>query len=102
MNKMNIDSTSLQKQLRQLLHFINTSRSLIFFVILTSLYGYIVWRINILSNAPPSQTDIDIAQQSVPRPKISDSTIDKLTNLQDNSVRVKALFNEARQNPFQE
>ncbi|MBL8121265.1 hypothetical protein JNM87_00760 [Candidatus Saccharibacteria bacterium] len=101
-SKQTLDAKIIKKQLRIIMHAVNRYRSIIIFVVITSLYGYIVWRINVLSNAPPSQSDISNAQQSVPRPKISDSTVRKLQSLEDNSVRVQTLFNEARQNPFQE
>lgn len=80
----------------------NTYRNFIFFLLLTSLYGYIVWRINVLSTAPPSTADVVSAQQNVQLPKIPESTVQKLQGLQDNSVRVQSLFNDARQNPFKE
>lgn len=102
MSKTKIETADIRQQLRDLLRGLNTYRSLLFFVAIASLYGYIVWRINVLSNAPPSQADITSAQQKVPQPKISAATVKKLESLQDNSVRVQALFNEARQNPFQE
>ncbi len=96
------DSTALTLKLRKAFGWFSAYRSLLFFVILASLYGYIVWRINVLSNAPPSQTDLTSAQPNVPQPKIPSATVKKLQGLQDNSVRVQALFNEARQNPFHE
>lgn len=81
---------------------LNAYRSFIFLLLLASIYTFIIWRINVLSSTAPTQSDITNAQQDIPRPKISDSTVKKLYSLQDNSVRVQALFNEARQNPFQE
>lgn len=97
-----LDTASFKKQLLHVAHVVNLYRSFIFFLVLTGIYGFIIWRINVLSAAPPSQADLDSAQQSVPRPKISDATVRKLQSLQDNSVRVQTLFNDARQNPFQE
>ncbi len=89
---------SFQKWFRTL----NKYRNFIFFLLLTSLYGYIVWRINVLTTAPPSTADVANAQQNVQLPRIPESTVQKLQGLQDNSVRVQTLFNAARQNPFQE
>lgn len=97
----NISTPDVAKQLKAFLGQLNTYRGFIFFIILTSLYAFVVWRINVLSSAPPSEAALKSATQSVPRPKISTETIQKLKSLQDNSVRVQTLFNEARQNPFQ-
>lgn len=98
----NLDIHTLVKYFQKWLRVLNTYRNFIFFLLLTSLYGYIVWRINVLSTAPPSTTDVANAQQNVQLPRIPESTVQKLQGLQDNSVRVQALFNAARQNPFKE
>lgn len=97
-----LDISVMKKQSLSLLSRVYAYRGLVFFLCLASLYGYLVWRINVLSNTPPSQADIDSAKQNITQPHISNATIKKLESLQDNSVRVKELFNEARQNPFQE
>lgn len=92
--------TDIPKQTKHFLLRLNSYRGLLFFIVLTSLYSFIVWRINVLSTAPPSQADVQSASQSVKRPKISDETVQKLQRLEDNSVRVQSLFSEARENPF--
>ncbi|MGB4800171.1 MAG: hypothetical protein WBP03_01480 [Candidatus Saccharimonadales bacterium] len=98
---MNLDTQSAKHALRGLFRSLNASRSLVFFVLLTTLYSIIVWRINVLSSATPTQAEVASAEQKVSRPKISNKTIEKLHSLEDNSVRVQALFNDARNNPFQ-
>lgn len=98
----NLDIHATEKVLKKFLNTLNRYRNFIFFLLLSALYGYIVWRINVLSSAPPSTADVANAQQNVQLPRIPQSTIQKLQGLQDNSVRVQTLFNTARQNPFQE
>lgn len=100
--KNNLDISSILRPLKHTASLAYAYRSFIFFLLVTALYGFIVWRINVLSTAPPTTADISTAQQNVSSPKISESTVQKLQGLQDNSVRVQSLFNEARQNPFQE
>lgn len=100
--KTSLDIHSIVKSLQKWFKLLNAYRNFIFFLLLTSLYGYIVWRINVLSTAPPSTADVSSAQQNVKLPRIPESTVQKLQGLQDNSVRVQTLFNAARQNPFQE
>ncbi|MFZ2513573.1 MAG: hypothetical protein WAW63_03915 [Candidatus Saccharimonadales bacterium] len=97
-----IDTDRLNKQVHRLLTSFLKHVAILFFLVLTALYGFLVWRINVLSSAQPSQEDITAATQNVPKPKISEEVVQKLQGLQDNSVRVQAIFNEARQNPFQE
>ena len=100
--KTDLDLHSIIKLFQKWFKTLNAYRNFIFFLLLTSLYGYIIWRINVLSTAPPSTADVSSAQQNVQLPRIPDATVQKLQGLQDNSVRVQTLFNAARQNPFQE
>ncbi|QQS20070.1 hypothetical protein IPL85_01270 [Candidatus Saccharibacteria bacterium] len=97
-----IDTERLNTQLHTVIVGLRRHMTLLFFLVLTSLYGFLVWRINVLSSAPPSQAEVSSAAQNVPKPRISEEVIMKLQGLQDNSVRVQAIFNDARQNPFQE
>lgn len=79
-------------------------RYLSFMLVLLSLgvYSFIVFRINSLITAEPTDEQISEKLQTVQRPKIDQASIDKINQLSDNSVEVKAIFKEARQNPFQE
>ncbi len=96
-------SDDFKKPIMQLLRAMNTYRGLAFFLILASLYGFIVWRINVLSTAPPSQADIKLAEKSATTsPKIDEASARAINNLKDNSVRVQTLFEDARSNPFNE
>lgn len=80
------------------------ARYLSFMLVLLSLgvYSFIVFRINSLITAEPTDEQIIEKLQTVQRPKIDQASIDKINQLSDNSVEVKAIFKEARQNPFQE
>jgi len=102
MKNKSIDFHSLQKQLRGLTDGVHRYKALLFFLVLSSLYGFILLRINDLSSAPPNQDDVTSAQGAVKQPKIPEATITRLQSLQDNSVRVQTIFNDARNNPFQE
>ena len=59
---------------------------LVFLLFVALLYGFVLLRINSLGNA---QTHID------------QTVVNQLQSLQDNSVSVQTLFNQARNNPFQ-
>ena len=77
-------------------------RALLFFLFLAFVYGFIVYRINVLSTAEPDQAAITQASAGPGQPHIDPSVVQKITDLQDNSVNVQALFDQARQNPFHE
>ena len=72
----------------------------IFLVVVGATYGFLVLRIQTLSDAQPSEDTITSQVQAAGVPRIDPAVIQQLTSLQDNSVSVKALFDEARTNPF--
>jgi len=75
---------------------------LLFLVFVGVLYTIIVMQIHNLSNAQPSTADVDSQVNAAKIPHIDPTVVSQLKSLQDNSVSVQALFNAARDNPFQE
>jgi len=97
---ININFASLQTSIGEVLKKLRLYKALIFFLFVAVLYGFIVWRINVYSNTPADQS-AESAQLAA-QPRIDQSTVQKMLDLQNNSVSVQALFNQARQSPFQE
>jgi hypothetical protein len=97
---ININMGDLAGQLRTAGKKISAYKVLLFFLVIASLYGYIIWRINAFSNTPPNQSET--TAKAIAQPHIDPGTLAKIQNLQDNSVSVQTLFNNARQNPFNE
>lgn len=75
---------------------------MIFIIALFGIYSFLVFRINALNAQEPSDDDVTAKLKTVQRPKVDQSVIDKIQQLQDNSVDVRSLFNHARDNPFEE
>lgn len=75
--------------------------AILFFLLITSAYGFVIMRINTLVNAQPSQSDIDAQAKSTPVPRVDPKVAEQLEGLEDNSVNVQTLFDQARNNPFQ-
>jgi hypothetical protein len=61
----------------------------------------VLLKINSLSNVQPSSTVVTSQVKTVAIPQIDPTVVKQIQNLQDNSVSVQALFNQARTNPFQ-
>jgi hypothetical protein len=97
---ISLNLSNIPAQLGGAMRKISAYKVFLFFLAVASLYGYILWRINTLSNTPPSTSE-ETAQSST-QPHIDPATVEKIQSLQDNSVSVKTLFDTARQNPFQE
>lgn len=71
-----------------------------FIVLVAILYGFVLLRINTLSNAEPSQDSITSQVKAAKVPRIEPSVVKQLESLHDNSVNVRTLFNDTRSNPF--
>lgn len=98
---MNKNKKEFTKQLQGIEKQLMQLRILIFLIAVVIVYAYMGLRIHILSDARPNQKAV--ASQSAPaQPQIDEVTVSKIKQLQDNSVSVQALFNQARQSPFQE
>ena len=85
-------------QLKPIITFAVRYRALLFFVLVAAVYGYVIVRINTFNKVTAATPEQATAQQV----SVSPNTVQKIEDLQDNSVSVKALFDQARQNPFQE
>lgn len=76
--------------------------SLVSFIVLVALlYGFLTLRVTSLSNQQPSETEISSQINASQVPHIDKNVVRQLQSLEDNSVSVQALFNQARSNPFQ-
>jgi hypothetical protein len=91
----------MQSSLQNVLKQIAPYRIALFILLLVGMYGFLVWRVSTLANVEPDSTAV-AAKAPPARPKIDKATLDKIKQLQDGSVNVQTLFNQARQNPFQE
>lgn len=75
---------------------------IIFLALVVILYGTIMYKIHTLSNEQPSQDAVTSQVKGAKIPHINPQVVQQLQSLQDNSVSVQSLFDQARQNPFQE
>jgi zona occludens toxin (predicted ATPase) len=100
MKNKDLKLKGLSGSLKQVFSKINAYKVFIFFLLVAATYGYILWRINVFSNAPADPAQ-EAAQKSA-QPHIDAATVEKIQSLQDNSVSVQSLFDSARQNTFNE
>ncbi|HSX30995.1 MAG TPA: hypothetical protein VLE99_03700 [Candidatus Saccharimonadales bacterium] len=100
MNNEKLSLGSLKGQLASAGHKLARYRAFGFFLMVAILYTFIVWRVNAASNVPLNASEQ--TAKTVAQPHIDPATVAKIQSLQDNSVSVQSLFDNARQNPFQE
>jgi len=96
---MKLESPQLSATLVKLGRQLSRIRVLLFILLVASLYGYMVFQIGQAINVEPTPADELTTVKASPR--IDQDTVQQLKQLQDNSVSVKALFNDSRSNPFQ-
>lgn len=99
---MNKEKRSFKAQLNEAWDSAVRLRIILFLVLLVSVYGFIGLRIQTLSSAQPDSAQIASKVSETSKPYIDKNVVDEIRELQDNSVNVQALFNQARQNPFRE
>jgi len=74
----------------------------LFVILVVVVYGFLVLRINSMQSAQPDSVSGNQKVTALATPRIDPKLITQLQQLQDNSVNVKTLFDQARSNPFQE
>lgn len=97
--------TSLHSPKDQLAHYLHTLHRyapLFLFLFLLGIYGFLSWRIITLTQAKPAPSAVSAELKTVGVPKVDEDVVRKMEQLEDNSVSVQALFDDARSNPFQE
>lgn len=100
MRSPKLDLTSLLIILRSAAGKFRRYSFLIFIVFVSVLYGFVMFRINSLVSSEPSTDAVNSYIKAAQVPKIDEQVVKQLESLQDNSVSVQALFDEARKNPF--
>lgn len=98
----NLDLGAFGPKLKALGTKLGKYTGIIFVVGLLGMYSFLVFRINNLTTGEPSEDAVAEKLQTVARPRIDESAVDKIEQLEDNSTEVKSLFDTARDNPFHE
>ena len=99
---MNLDLKTLPEKLMPAWQFIKRYAAVIFLVVFAVMIGFLVFRIDTLSKSEPSEEAVTEKLETIQRPKIDQSSIDKIQELRDQNIDVQSLFQQARDNPFSE
>jgi hypothetical protein len=100
--KQNIDLTTITHGFSNALQKIKPYTGLMFFVMLSLMYGFLILQINILSAAPVDNNEVTTQISSSPTLNVDPKAAQQLQTLKDNSGNVHTLFDQNRTNPFQE
>lgn len=99
---INLDLKNIGPQLLGILQKLNRYTPIFFFLFIAGIYGFVVFRVNTLSNIQPDSSVIEASAPSAKVPKIDPAVAKQLEAMKDNSVSVKTLFEKARNSPFAE
>ncbi len=102
MSKKNPDLKMSLAQAKTVLVKLRRYSFVAFLIFVAGIYGFILLRINVLSTTPPSDGEIINQSANARVPRVDPAVLKQLQSLQDNSVSVKTLFEDTRNNPFQE
>jgi hypothetical protein len=97
-----LDLKALKPALIKLARGAGRYAGIICFVVVATIYGFVLFRINSLNNVQPSDTVVSAQSSKITTiPRIDPQIVQQLEALKDNSVNVNTLFEQARNNPFQ-
>lgn len=99
---MNTDLKDIKPMIIKAFKWLKRYYLIISFIIVSIMYSGLVIQINLLNRREPTDDQFNEKIQKITQPKIDEATVKKLKQLESNSDEVKALFEDARQNPFKE
>jgi|SRR5665213_606060 len=98
--KSDIDLKAYKAKLSNLVKVESKHAAFLATLIVLVAYIFIVWQISTLAVAEPSDSDAAAAETQIP--KVDKNAINQIQSLEQNSSDIHSLFNDARNNPFQE
>ncbi|MBA3757387.1 hypothetical protein H0X09_00770 [Candidatus Saccharibacteria bacterium] len=98
--KTSINIKSLSTKLNRYTRLASTHATFIVIIVILLTYLLVVWRISSLATAEPSAESETSTTNNIPR--VNKKAVEQILKLEENNSEVRSLFNEARNNPFQE
>ncbi len=99
---LNLDFKSLLPKLKKAEQPLSRHAVFIAIIVVLLIYSFVVLKINTLSNAEPTPDAETTALAKSTVPKINQSAIQSIQSLESTNTQVRSLFEQARDNPFQE
>lgn len=99
---MNLEVKDIPAKLLPLINKLKGYLGFICIILALGAYTFIVYRIHTIVNTQPSDTEVVERLETVSQPQIDTEAVEKIKQLETRNVEVQAIFEEARDNPFQE
>ncbi|HSX45615.1 MAG TPA: hypothetical protein VLG27_01255 [Candidatus Saccharimonadia bacterium] len=98
---MKLDREKIKSGLLDGLQKLSRFRVVIGLLLVLGIYGFLIWRIESLNSVQPSPDAVLAKNNPLRSAHIDTKVVQQLESLRDNSVNVKTIFDQERQNPFQ-
>ena len=102
MSGTNLEIKDIPAKLAPVLAILKRYLKMIFLIFFVGVYAFLTIRTNSLMSSKPDEDAITEKLKTVQRPRIDEEAAEKILQLEDQSIQVRTLFKEARQNPFAE
>ena len=99
---MKQDLSKLLDKINFILVFVKRHNVTLFIVFFLGIYSLLIYQINIYINSEPSAQQLDEQISKSGKISIDQESIDRLLELEEQNIEVKTLFEQARDNPFNE
>lgn len=97
-----MNTSIITNKLQPIIEYAKRYRVILFALFLLGMYGFLIYQISVLSQSEPDPTTVSESLSTVKRLQIDQESIDKVLELEEQNVEVKTLFQQARENPFNE
>lgn len=97
---ISLDLKSIKPKAKKIFGMVLARATFITVLLVLAAYLVVVWHISSLATAePPPEAEAAISGSI---PKVNKKAVQQIQQLEESSSEVRSLFNEARNNPFQE
>lgn len=98
----NLDLKALVPLAKKHLAVVQKHLAFIFVMVILLSYVFVVWKISNLATVEPTAEEEAAALTATTIPKVNKNAISQIEALEKNNAEVRSLFEQARNNPFQE
>ena len=98
--KKSFNFSEIKEQVSEVVQLLNKNKLYIFILFVALTYGYIYIKMKSADSASPDIAQVQAIANPLAGTKINAQVVQQIQSLQNNSVNVQTLFQNARNNPF--
>ena len=98
--KKSFNFSEIKEQINEVVQLLNKNKLYIFILFVVLTYGYIYIKMKSADSASPNIAQVQAIANPLAGTKINAQVVQQIQSLQNNSVNVQTLFQNARNNPF--